>query len=211
MTGTWTYKLGNVRRTLYHLPELLVSDPGQPVLFVEGDKDCHSAEALGFTATTSPGGANQWPGLVKNHRIHEPLKDRSVWSIPDNDPPGKDFANAVAATLAALAKEVKVLILPGLEEKQDLSDFVTLHGPQEAKRLLLELAKAAPVYRTEGGGTATQGNIRRKGQRIPIQEITTTCERERGRVFFGSAQDRLGFGASGRTCRELEIKFLCLQ
>lgn len=111
--GTWIYKLGDVRRVLFHLPEFLESDPTQPVLFVEGEKDCATAESLGFAATTVPGGANQWKSLVKNHRIHEPLKDRIVWIIPDNDQPGKAFAQEVAATLAARAKEVKVLVLPG--------------------------------------------------------------------------------------------------
>jgi hypothetical protein len=137
--------LGDTRRVLFGLPELRASDPDTPVLVVEGEKDCLSARAIGFVATTSPGGAAKWDGLVNRYAIHTPLKDRTVWVIPDNDGPGREHGEQVARGLTGLAKQVKLLNLPGLQEKQDLSDFIEKHGA-ESRRLIEGLAARIPEY-----------------------------------------------------------------
>ncbi|MGO9572591.1 MAG: phage/plasmid primase, P4 family [Desulfomonilaceae bacterium] len=151
--GGWTSKKGcmeGVRRVVFGLPELLAADPKEPVLMVEGEKDALSGRSLEFVATTSPQGADKngskWPGLVEKYAIHEPLKDRIVWIIPDNDEAGREHARAVARTLCGFATSVRILELPGLPEKGDLSDFIDQHGQLEAKRLLLELAEKTPEY-----------------------------------------------------------------
>ena len=56
--GEWDWKLGDVRRVLYRLPQLIAATPKRtPVFLVEGEKDADNLAGLGFTATTNPGGA----------------------------------------------------------------------------------------------------------------------------------------------------------
>ncbi len=109
-----------------------------------------AARSLGFVATTPPQGADRhgskWPGLVKKYAIHEPLKDRVVWIIPDNDEPGQSHARAVADTLHGFAKSVKILNLPNLPEGGDLSDFLEKEGREGTYYTLLYLAEETPEY-----------------------------------------------------------------
>ncbi len=148
--GGTIWNMNGVRRVLLGLPDLLAIDPKQPILFVEGEKDALRARSAGFASTTAPGGADKkgskWPGLVEKYAIHKPLKGREVWIIPDNDAPGHAHALAVANTLHGFAASVKILTLPDLPEKGDVSDFIDQHGPEEGKRLLLEIAEKTLEY-----------------------------------------------------------------
>ena len=61
--------------------------------------------------------------------------------IPDNDEPGRRHAAAVARSLDGIAASVKVLELPGVPAKGDVSDWIAVGGTAEG---LKQLAKAAP-------------------------------------------------------------------
>ncbi len=135
--GSYTWKLGNTRRVLYRLPEVIYADTAW---ICEGRKDADNIVTLGLCGTTSSQGAGKWEKLVKEYRIHEPLKGKNVVICPDNDKPGRELAETVAQTLHGFAASVKILYLSGLPEKGDVSDFIEQHGP-EAKRMLLELAE----------------------------------------------------------------------
>ncbi|HEX3220602.1 MAG TPA: hypothetical protein VHU77_11415 [Candidatus Limnocylindria bacterium] len=126
----WSYKLGNVRRVLYRLPELLTAK-GRPVLLVEGEKDVENLRKLGLIATTIAGGAGAW-----RPEYAEPLRDRTVVIIPDNDEPGRQFAMQAATWILRSL----VVVLPGLAEKGDVSDWIAAGG---TARQLGELARAA--------------------------------------------------------------------
>ena len=63
----------------YRLPELLASEQDD-VLIVEGEKDADNVAALGFTATTNPGGAGKFPS-----ELTEYFKEKNVYILPDND------------------------------------------------------------------------------------------------------------------------------
>jgi hypothetical protein len=54
----WVWKLGDVRRVLYRLPEVLAEH--DHVFVVEGEKDADALSAKGLTATTNVGGAGKW-------------------------------------------------------------------------------------------------------------------------------------------------------
>ena len=136
--GGWIKNLQGVRRVLYRLPELTAADSARPVFFVEGEKDAERLAALGLIATTAPGGAGNWKA-----EYGEPLRGRSVVIMPDNDKKGREHGQAVARSLATAAALVKVLDLPELPEKGDVSDWLDAGGTAER---LQELADAAPVW-----------------------------------------------------------------
>lgn len=151
--GGWSWKLGDVRRVLYHLPELLAGVAARrAVLVVEGEKDVHTLERAGFVATTNPGGAGKWrPEFART------LEGARVVLLPDNDDAGRQHMHDVAATLVGLARELRLVELPGLGPKGDVSDWFAGGGSAEQ---LQQLIRAAPLYAPathDADTTATPG------------------------------------------------------
>jgi putative DNA primase/helicase len=134
--GKWVYNLDGVRRVLYRLPELLASPPEMPVFIVEGEKDVERLTAEGLVATCNPGGAGKW-----RSEYNSALEGRNVVLLPDNDDTGERHARAVAASLAGTAHRIKLVQLPGLPPKGDVSDWLDAgHTPEE----LINIAQATP-------------------------------------------------------------------
>lgn len=156
--GTWTWGLGNVRRVLFRLPQLL-ADKSRAVVVVEGEKDVLALERLGLLATTNVGGALKWSpesdqgtASVPGHRYAASLAGRTCILIGDADPvdpklgfsPGQRHLELVGAALAPHAKRVSVIAtLPGVGPKGDVSDWIAAGGTRQQ---LEELARAAPLY-----------------------------------------------------------------
>jgi uncharacterized protein DUF3631 len=138
--GGWTWKLGNVRRTLYRLPGVLTASD---VLIVEGEKDADIGTTLGLTATTS-GAAGTWKA-----EFSEPLCGKQVTVIADADGPGRKHAQQVARSLFGKVQSLKLLELPGAK---DLSEWIERGGTREA---LLEVIQSAPKFKLQSvaGGT----------------------------------------------------------
>jgi hypothetical protein len=124
----------------YQLPALL-EYPDSPVFVVEGEKDADNLHRLGLLATTSSEGAGKWtPELAPW------FKGRTVYVLPDNDDPGRKHARQVAQNLHGIAAEVRVVELPGLPEKGDVSDWIANDGGVEE---LLRLCEVAPLWTPE--------------------------------------------------------------
>ncbi len=134
--GGWTWNLDRVRRVVYRLPELTRADADTTVYLCEGEKDCDNVRALGLTATTNAGGAEKWmdsyTAFFTGHR---------VVILPHNDDAGRRHARKVAGALRCIARDVRVLELPGLEEKGDASDWIAAGGTRDE---LARMAAAAP-------------------------------------------------------------------
>src|SRR5690606_14643647 len=77
--------------------------------------------------------------------------DRDVVILPDNDVAGSDFANHIAAQLQPVAARVRVLHLPGLSEKGDVSDWLLQGGTrEELERLADECPDWEPPAEPQG-------------------------------------------------------------
>lgn len=142
--GGWINDLDGVERVLYHLPLLWDSPISQPVFVPEGEKDVDRLIAEGFLATTNAQGA----GAEWLPQFSESLRGRTVYILPDNDEPGFKHAIDVACALEGIAKRVKILQLPGLPAKGDVSDWFASGGTADA---LMQLAEQAPDYVPEKG------------------------------------------------------------
>ncbi len=140
--GGWIWKLDDVERILYRLPELLAADPDQPVFICEGEKDADNLAALGLVATTCSEGAGKW------HQIKDlsALEGRQVVILSDSDPGGQGLRHAeqVATSLQGIAASVKRLKLPDLPKNGgDVSDWLDMGGTAES---LLKLVADAPEW-----------------------------------------------------------------
>ena len=141
--GEWDWKLGDVRRVLYRLPQLIAATQKRtPVFLVEGEKDSDSLAELGFTATTNPGGANKW-----RDEYTEVFRRASVIVIPDHDDAGREHVDKIITSLHGVAERIRVLDLrsawPECPDKGDISDWLANGG---TKQKLIELVKALPDW-----------------------------------------------------------------
>jgi putative DNA primase/helicase len=134
----WLWNLQGTRRVLYRLPELMAASPDRIVHAVEGEKDADNLRARGELATTNPQGAGKW-----RPEYSEALRGRHVVVLPDNDEPGRKHAEDVARSLRGIATSVKVVLLPGLPPKGDVSDYLAAgHSVEELRALVA----AAPEW-----------------------------------------------------------------
>jgi len=128
----WKWSVKGVRQVPYRLPELLAS-PDAPVFVVEGEKDADRLAGLGLLATCNAAGAGKWADAHS-----ELLTRRRVIVLPDNDKAGYDHAEKVRASLESVGAQVRVVALPGLPEKGDVSDWLDNGGDREALHKLLK-------------------------------------------------------------------------
>ena len=132
--GGWSWKLDGVRRVLYRLDEIAAAET---LYLVEGEKDADRLWALGLPATCNPGGVGKWQDVYS-----QALAGKTVILLPDNDEPGAQHAHQVARSVLPHAAAVKIVRLPGLPPKGDVSDWLDADHTQDD---LTELVTAAPI------------------------------------------------------------------
>jgi hypothetical protein len=149
--GGWIWKnvFKDITPILYRLPELIASPITEPVFLCEGEKDADRLGGLGLVATTSPMGAGNW-----RKDYNESLRGRRVVLLPDNDVQGKRHMEAVRQNLVGIALSVKVVKLPDLPDKGDVSDWLNAGGTKHA--LMDMAAKAAPLPSRKRATRATR-------------------------------------------------------
>jgi len=137
--GSWIWNLEGVRRVLYRLQELLRANSNDWLFVVEGEKDVDRLYGEGLIATTCPMGASKW-----SDEFSAFFNDRELVAIiPDNDEAGYRHAKKIAESLLREGCSPRIIMLPGLPEKGDLSDWFAQGGTREQ---LLRLADQAPLY-----------------------------------------------------------------
>jgi 5S rRNA maturation endonuclease (ribonuclease M5) len=142
--GQWKDKRGGIDPPLYNVQALT----GETAAFiVEGEKDVDTMKALGFPAVSLPDGAGgKW-----QDRYAAPFRGLDVYIIPDNDEPGRKYADMVAGHLQGVAKAVHVLNLerawPEIQPKEDVSDMVQWLGAEKARQALAELEEVSEEWR----------------------------------------------------------------
>ena len=125
--SSWTMK--GVQRLPYHLPALRKAiQANKPILLVEGEKDVHSAEKLGFVATTIPGGAKSSGGEKIVDECAEWFNGADLLLCPDNDESGKPWMRMIGKQLQTKAERIRWLELPGIGHKEDLSNWIGKGG-----------------------------------------------------------------------------------
>jgi hypothetical protein len=135
----YDYKLGDIRKPLYRLPEVLES---RYIIICEGEKDCDNVLAAlkgkGVAATTNFDGAGKWRDEDSIY-----LAGKQVVIVVDNDEIGRKHGNRVAASVYPYAVGVRIVTLPGLDDHGDASDYLAAgHSGEE----LLQEMKTAPQW-----------------------------------------------------------------
>ena len=119
VNGQFVWKLGNVRRVLFRLPEVkkaIAEDKW--IIITEGEEDVLTVEKYGFVGTTCPMGAGKW-----RTEYTQSLAGAKLILSPDNDKVGLEHIQKVAREVYGTAKEIKIIELPGLKDKEDITDW----------------------------------------------------------------------------------------
>lgn len=147
--GGWIDNTKGVRQVPYRLPELLAvqSQLTKPVYVVEGEKDADRLASLGLIATCNAGGAGKWKPCHSEH-----FKGRVVVCIPDNDKAGREHVQKVVKSLKGIAAHIRILELPGLPEKGDVSDWLDAGNTLEQMLALptMPTSEAKPAGKLDG-------------------------------------------------------------
>jgi hypothetical protein len=147
--GGWVWSLGETRRVLYRLPELIaaVAAKGVFVVVVEGERDVDTLRRLGVPATTCPGGAGKW-----RDEYSQFMRGADVVLIPDCDEPGRRHMQTVAASLHGIAARIRVVDLakywPACPPKGDISDWLAAADgtPDEVTYQFIDMVEATPEW-----------------------------------------------------------------
>lgn len=142
--GGWEWSLGDVRRVLYRLPDLVAADPARLVVVCEGEKDVESLAAIGVLGTTNVCGArSEWL-----EEYSAALAGRAVVVIEDADGAGRRHANEVVGSLTNHARAVRRVRLPAKDATAFLNGL-RADGVSDAavlKRQLWAAFRAAPQW-----------------------------------------------------------------
>jgi len=126
--GAWIWNMKDTTYYPYRLPRLLKAiENGEIIYIVEGEKDVDNLFKIGLTATCNHGGAGKWR---KCHTKHFRSGTR-VAILPDNDEPGLKHAEEVARQLINQGCKVKIIKLPDIPAKGDVSDWLESHTKDE--------------------------------------------------------------------------------
>lgn len=148
--GGRAWKLGNVRRLPYRLPELLVGiAQGDTAWIVEGERDVHAIAERHPTVTCNSGGAGKWLPEFTDH-----FRDADVIIVADRDEPGQSHALAVTDHLIEVTNSLVIVQSGHGKDARDhfaggghLGNFITVAEPRPwtgpnaiSSRLLGQLA-----------------------------------------------------------------------
>jgi hypothetical protein len=169
----WTWNTEGVRKVPYRLPDIVAAAAqrnGQPprIYVVEGEKDADRLrQQWGLLATTNPGGAGKWRS---DYNQYFPGFD--VIILPDNDEPGRKHAEDVARNLGPVAASVRIVELPGLPPKGDVSDWLDRNGDARQSDLEILVEVTEPFQpRTPNRANYGIGIVTQTGEGLTMEKI----------------------------------------
>jgi hypothetical protein len=122
----WLWGLGDVKPSLYRLPELIDCPR---VFLVEGEKAVDLLWSLGLQPSCPPSGAARWMDAWTDDLVTVGCRELVI--LPDHDAPGDEHAERVAEAVHRVIP-VRVVRLDGLSRGADVVDWLAGgHTPAE--------------------------------------------------------------------------------
>ncbi len=197
----YVWSTDGLRHPLYRLHEVVKAiREGKPVYVVEGEKDADNLAALGFAATTNPGGASKKDQQTKWTQEHtDTLIGAEVIILPDIDETGTTDRRKVTKLLIPGCKSVRLLDLTQagipLPEKGDITDLFQSAGKKKGLEALARLVADAKPLTLEDLADSYEGAITAI-RKIPGYTVEDGCICKRDSE--GSARKLCTFVAAPR-------------
>ncbi len=202
--GEWKAKLETVRRVLYRLPEVVAAaQAGRIVFLVEGEKDADNLAALGFCTTTNYEGASKDTQKPKwREDYSKSLRGAKLVVIPDNDDAGRAHALNAARVSHPYAESVRILGLPGVPDKGDVSDWLASGGDADKlKKLVADTPPWTPPTTLTAVNTSATLAVRDASTITPKR----IAWRWRLRLSVGRYHEIVGFPGIGKTALVMDM------
>ena len=141
--NSWVKGRDNTVPGLYRCHEL---DNAESLFIVEGERDVESLAKAGMVSVSLPDGANsKWNQIYEKN-----LAKKRIAILPDNDDPGRKYAQMCAEKLHGVAAAVWVLDLkkawPEIPEKGDISDLISHFGEDDAMKKIMDILQTTPEW-----------------------------------------------------------------
>jgi hypothetical protein len=160
--GGYIWKLTD-RRVLYRWPELR-RFPDATIFVTEGEKDADRLWSIDQCATTVAAG--KW-----TDECVQALVGRDIIILQDNDDAGRTKALEAANLLHGVANTVRVVLLPRLPERGDVSDWLDVgHSKEE----LIDTCLNAPLWEPQAQAVKPENKSVTNEPIIPAYQRTTT-------------------------------------
>lgn len=190
--GGWNYELNGVRRVLYQLPRLAAMSDDSYVYVCAGEKDPNRLISEGMYATCNSGGEGNF-GLCDSSALH----GHNVIVLEDNDTSGRKHSLDVATILHDKAKSIRILALPDLPAKGDVSDFLdTGNDPEDLDTLAVNTPLWEPsLDEVDSDDSGLKFSVDRKPNTVKVQ-VTATLKGEPVHIDtfdLGSVSKRIEF------------------
>ena len=181
--GQSVWKLGNTRRVLFNLPEVLRAiAEGKWVFLVEGEKDVLTLKRYGFVATTCPMGAVKWLA-----EYTKSLTGAKLIISPDNDVIGLEHSQKVAQEVHEVTAELKIIELTGLKEKEDITDWFNDGNTASELDQIVENTKPfdiSEVQKTDEVVISKPREVAKNGKETPAELTLRLFEQEDVELFY---------------------------
>lgn len=164
----WVFGIKGIPRVLYRLPDILASEPAQPVYLVEGERKADKLASWGFVATAVAFGANGW-----QRGYAAALAGRTVIILPDNDEVGREFADKARRDIEAAGASVRIMELPGLPPKGDIMDW---SGTADEFRAMSQASAAPSSNLLQSLDLAALANIKPQAKHFAIERLAPLAE-----------------------------------
>ena len=149
-TGEWIWKLGDVRRVPYRLPQLVAAPIDAVVYVAEGEKDVVSIVRVGGVATCSPGGASTNGQRPKwRDEYSQFFKGRRVVVVADKDSAGYAHARATARSIESVGSPASVALVEPAKGKDATDHLDAGLGLEDFVRVELEESEAQSVTESD--------------------------------------------------------------
>jgi hypothetical protein len=207
--GSWANGLGGLAQAPYQLHDLiedLMADRTVPVFIPEGEGKADLLREWGLTATYIARGTVEFA---------EYLRDALAILLPDADKAGQDYVDRVGSELYGVAREVRVLALPGRPDSgDDVKDWAAAGGTTDE---LLALAEDAPHWVPRADSQDPGGHTQHEQEAPPVpletfsasefQEVEPPPRRwlVRDRVPIAAVTLLAGDGATGKTTIAMQL------
>lgn len=172
------------------------------VCITEGEKDADALARIGVSATTNSEGACHF-----HEEIIPYFAGKRVFILPDNDPKGDEHTQQICERLRGVAVEIRVVRLPGLPAKGDVSDWLRRGGTKEQLWAQIEQAARVDLRRPEdrwvstfpeeidaAGGMDSFWDLRHTGLKTPFPKLTRALRGglQRGEFYVLAAHSGIG-------------------
>jgi putative DNA primase/helicase len=204
--GGWVWSVKGCPVLPYRLPAIHTATQDKCVYTCEGEKDCDRLASADLTATCNAGGAGKWK---KQHA--EYLVGLHVAIFADNDDPGRKHAEQVARSLAGKAASIKVVELPDLPPKGDVSDWLDAGHTVDELRAIVAATAEWEAGQADAADAVEAEPVDDPGIIQILADLI--CESDHFAQDLGGQLFRYSGGAyrsRGETFIKAEVKRLCL-